>query len=134
MPLESWKHVFRDGILPQLGRAGLLALAEALEDDAPELLQGATTDPAPLPVCWDWDCQGACPLAFACWQEDGLRSVGEVEEAFAQLAAECDRRMNEPAALRYFVNWWDDSPRDLAVPALLDEVRRALADAPPAAA
>jgi hypothetical protein len=131
--VKPWQRVFREGILPQLGRAGLLALREALADDAPQLLQGATTDPAPMPVCWDWDCQGACPLAFAVWQQHGARSVRAVEDDFAELCFACDRLMGEPAATRWFTTWWDETDRALAVPALLEEVERSLAEAPAAA-
>ena len=42
---------------------------------------------------------------------DGLHTVGEVEEHFAQACFEADRRLGEPAACRWFLNWFDDAPR-----------------------
>ena len=33
-----------------------------------------------------------------------------------------------PAACRYFLNWFDDTPRDQMCALLLDEVRRTLAE------
>ena len=43
-------------------------------------------------------------------------------------AAEADTRLGEPAAVRYFLNWFDDTPRDEMRRQLLAEVNRALAE------
>ena len=69
--MESWRKVWRDGIAPQLTDAGLEALAQALETDAPELLQGATTSPPPLACVQDWPVEAACPVGYAGFHANG---------------------------------------------------------------
>ncbi|MBX9582421.1 MAG: hypothetical protein K2X87_19125, partial [Gemmataceae bacterium] len=67
-------------------------------------------------------------LGFCGWQGEGLESVGEVEEFFARACFEADQRLGEPAACRWFLNWFDDTPRDQMRRELLPEVDRALAE------
>jgi hypothetical protein len=98
--IEAWRKVFRDGIAPQLSTTALEALRQALATDDAGLLQGATTAPPPLQTVQDWPVEGAC--------------------------YDADRRLGEPAAVRWFLNWWDDSPRHFARLLLLAEVEREL--------
>ena len=98
----------------------------ALSRDDERLTQGSTTTPPPLQAVLDWPCEGACVIGFAGWQGEGLETVGEVEEYFARLCFEADQRLDEPAAVRYFLNAFDDWPRDEAIRNLLPEVDRAL--------
>jgi len=63
-------------------------------------------------------------LGLAVWLNDGLGTVGEVAEAFAQAALECDRRLGEPAGVRYFLNWFDETPRDQMRLELAAEIER----------
>jgi hypothetical protein len=120
--IESWRKVFRDGIAPQLSTAALEALRQALATDDPRLLQGATTAPPPLQTVQDWPVEGACPLGYCGWKGAGLTTVGEVEEFFADVCHAADQQLGEPAAIRYFTNFWDDSPRHFARLLLLAEV------------
>ena len=76
----------------------------------------------------DWPVEGACVVGYCAWQGDGLETVGEVEEFFARVCFEADQRLGEPAAVRYFLNWFDDTPRDEMRRELLDEVNRTLAE------
>jgi hypothetical protein len=124
--MESWKQVWRDGIAPILPTAGLEALATALETDDPRLVQGATTTPPPLLCVQDWPVEACCALGFCGWQGDGLSTVGQVEEFFAKCCFEIDERQDEHAACRWFLNWFDDTPRDRMRAELLPEVRREL--------
>src|SRR5215203_7259553 len=126
--MESWRKVWRDGLAPVLSTAGLKALRKALAKDDARLTQGSTTTPPPLQCVLDWPCEGACVVGYAGWQGDGLETVGEVEEFFARCCFEADNRLGEPAAVRYFLNWYDDTPRDEMRKQLLAEVERALAD------
>ena len=126
--MESWRKVWRDGLVPVLSTAGLRALRKALSKDDARLTQGSTTTPPPLQCVLDWPCEGACVVGYAGWQGDGLETVGEVEEYFARLCFEADQRLGEPAAVRYFLNWFDDADRTEARRLLLPEVDRALAD------
>jgi hypothetical protein len=111
-----------------LSTAGLEALREALRSDDPRLTQGSTTTPPPLLCVQDWPVEAACALGFCGWQGDGLESVGHVEEFFARVCFEADHRLGEPAACRWFLNWFDDTPRDQMRRTLLAEVEKALAD------
>jgi hypothetical protein len=76
----------------------------------------------------DWPVEAACAIGYCGWQGDGLETVGEVEEFFCRLCFEADQRLGEPAAVRFFINWTDESPRDEVRRELLGEVNLALAD------
>jgi hypothetical protein len=57
---------------------------------------------------------------------DGLETVAEVEEFFARMCFEVDQRVGEPAGCRWFLNWFDETPREEMRAELLAEVERAL--------
>src|SRR5258707_961115 len=126
--MESWRAVWRDGFSPSLSTPGLAALKDALLDDDDRLTQGWTTTPPPLACVQDWPCEGCCALGFCGWQGDGLETVGDVEGYFAKLCFEADKRLGEPAGCRWFLNWFDDTPREAMRAELLAEVERALAE------
>ena len=125
--MESWRKVWREGLAPEVSTAGLDALRRALIHDDPRLLQGATTSPPPLQCVQDWPVEGACGLGYCGWQGEGLQTVAQVEEFFARACFETDRRLGEPAACRWFLNWFDDTPRAEMRRQLLAEVNRTLA-------
>ncbi len=125
--MDSWQLVWRNGFVPVLATAGLQALRDALLADDPRLTQGSTTTPPPLLCVQDWPVEAACALGFCGWQGEDLNSVGEVEEFFARACFEADQRLGEPAACRWFLNWFDDSPREVMRRELLVEVEHALA-------
>ena len=124
--MEAWRSTFRDGVAPQLSTPGLKALAKALKEDDERLLQGATTSPPPLACVQDWPVEAACPIAFAHWQGDGTEFVGPTEEMFAKTCFETDQLLGEPAAVRFFLNWADNTPREEMRSELLAEVTRIL--------
>lgn len=124
--MESWRKVWRDGVEPLLSTEGLNALKRALETDDERLLQGATTTPPPLMALQDWPVEAACALGFCGWQGDDLETVAEVEEFFARMCFEIDQRLGEPAGCRFFLNWFDETPRDEMRRELLSEVNLAL--------
>lgn len=126
--MKSWRQVWRDGFVPVLPTKGLQELATALRTDDPRLMQGSTTTPPPLMCVQDWPVEAACALGYCGWQGDSLESVGEVEEFFARACFEADQRLGEPAACRWFLNWFDDTPRDVMRAELLAEVELALTD------
>ncbi len=126
---EAWKEVFHRGIVPQLPTKGLLALRKALMEDDPRLCQGATTSPPPLQCVQDWDVEAACFIGFCGWQAEDDPSeatVADVEEFFARVCFECDQVLGEPAAVRWFLNWADETPRVEVRRSLLPEVELAL--------
>ena len=126
--MEAWRKVWREGLAPLLSTRGLEALKRGLLRDDVRLTQGATTTPPPMQCVLDWPVEGACVVGYCAWQGDGMETVGEVEETFARVCFEADQRLGEPAAVRYFLNWYDDTPRDEMRKHLLAEVERALAD------
>jgi hypothetical protein len=126
-PPQAWQLAWR-AFLPSLPTAGLDALATALADDEPFLIQNATTFPPPLECASDWAIAAACAVALAVWKGHGLTTVGEVEEAFALACAAADDRLGAPAACRYFLNWFDETDRAAMRRALLAEVERNLAE------
>jgi hypothetical protein len=132
--MEAWRQVWREGVAPQLSTTGLKALQKALHADDERLLQGATTSPPPLHCVRDWAVEGACVIGYCGWQGDGLQTVSEVEEFFAQVCFEVDKALGEPAACRWFLNWFDDNPRPEVRALLLAEVNRTLAERYTAAA
>ncbi len=126
--MEAWRAVWRTGITPFISTAGLLALKKGLQEDDPNLIQGATTTPPPLLVVLKWPVEAADFAGYAFWQGDkqGEATVGECEGEFARVMYECDQVMGEPAACRHVINWFDDTPRDDMRRELLSEVELAL--------
>ena len=126
--MDSWRKVWRDGLASLISTEGLESLRAALGNDDARLLQGATTTPPPLQCVQDWPVEGACGLGYCGWQGDGLETVAEVEEYFARMCFEIDQRLGEPAGCRWFLNWFDETPRDEMRRQLLPEVTRAIAE------
>ncbi len=110
--MEKWRRIWRHGLAPRLSRIGLEALRWALIHDDPRLLQGATCYPPRLDALRDRAVEGTCALGFCGWQGDGLSRVGEVESYFQRLCDNADAALSEAGACRYFLNWFDDAPRE----------------------
>jgi hypothetical protein len=129
-PLEAWRDCWRRGFEPQISDSGLEALRRALLDDDPNLIQGATTVPPPMQCCQDWPVERACPVGYAGWRGDGLRTVLEVEEYFAAVCFVADQRVDEAGGCRHFLNAVDEWPRPEMLRNLLPEVEHELAIRP----
>ncbi len=124
--MELWKEVWRRGFAPGFSTAALEALAKGLREDDPRITQGSTTTPPPLMCVQDWPVEAADAIGFAGWQGDGLATVGEVSGHFAKQCFDADQRLQEVAACRWFLNWFDDAPRGEVFRDLLAEVEREL--------
>lgn len=122
--MEAWRKVWRDAIVPLMSDEALHALYRGLINDDPRLCQGKTTEPPPLLAIQDFDVEQACAISYCGWQGDGLNTVGEVENKFAQLCFECDNLLGEPGGVRWFLNWYDETPRDMMRRELIEEVNR----------
>lgn len=109
--MESWKIVWRNGLAPLLSDKHLKALEKGLDEDDPNLVQGCTTTPPPLQCVVEWPVEAACALGYCGWKGDELITVSEVEEFFARMCFEIDQKIGEPAGCRWFLNWFDDTPR-----------------------
>lgn len=123
--MESWRIVWRVGYAPEMPAAGLAALRDALRRDDERLLQGCTTKPPPLLCVHDWPVEAADAIGFVGWHA-GAQTVGEVEEFFARASYQCDENLKETAGCRWFLNWYDDTPREEMRRELLAEVVREL--------
>lgn len=125
--MERWRLVWRQGFAKAVTTAGLESLREALEKDDPRLIQGGTTSPPPLECVKDFPAEAACALGFCGWMGDPhLGTVGQVEEFFARVCLRAYQELGEPAACQWFLNWYDDTPRDEMRRELLAEVEREL--------
>ena len=124
--MESWRAVWRRGIVPLVCLEQLKALYVALRDDSKKLIQGATTTPPPLMAVADWPVEASDAMTYLYWQGFPEVTVGEAEEAFARWCFEIDEALGEPAACRWFLNWWDESPRPVVRRELLAEVEKAM--------
>lgn len=129
--MESWRLVWRDGFVPVLSTECLTALRDALRDDDPRLIQRATSCPPPLSGVQERPCEAGCALgymgAFAAGGF-GVATVADAEEFFARACFEADQRLGEPAACRWFLDWFDRESRDELRRELLPEVERAIAE------
>ncbi len=124
--MEMWRRVWRDGLVPRLSARALRALRTALVSDDPRLVQGTTCSPPALQALCEQRVETACALGYCGWQGEGLARVGEVEDFFQQLCDGADERLAERAVCRFFLNWYDDTPREVMRRELLTEVERAL--------
>lgn len=124
--MEPWRKCWREGFAPALPTEGLLALQQGILDNDPFLIQGATTNPPPMQCVLDLPAESACAVAYCGWKT-GLTTVGEVEEFFARACFEADKSLQEAAGSRFWLNYWDEQPRDLVIVELLEEVRLELA-------
>lgn len=116
--MSHWQRIWRFGIAPLLSAEGLAALAAALREDDPRLVQGSTTEPIPVPLNAECPVEGGCAIGFSLWQGHGLQRVGQLHLAFRRLCRSADDLLDEPLATAAFIRWFDETPRD--------EVRRLL--------
>ncbi len=128
--MQSWRKTWREGFAPQISTEGLQSLQTALETDDPRLLQGMTTTPPPLHCVSDWPVEAACGVTYPGVMEMGGFAgspvpcrVAEAEEWFARLCRTADEILGEPAACRWFLNWFDETPREEMRRLLLAEVQ-----------
>jgi hypothetical protein len=132
--MDMWRRVWREGLAPHLSTAALEALRRALISDDPRLVQGTTCSPPALQALSQRPVETACALGYCGWQGEGLTRVGEVEDYFQRICDGADERMAERAVCRFFLNWYDDTPRDAMRPLLLAEVEETLRRRPTLAA
>lgn len=125
--MESWRKVWRNGFAPLIVIEWLTALRDGLRDDDKRIVQGQTAIPPVAHSVRDWPLEAADALTFCGWQGSGHGTVGEGEEYFALLCYRADQVLGEPAGCRWFLNWYDDTPRDQMRCDLLAEVELELA-------
>ncbi len=127
--MEFWRFVWRGGFQPLIQTKSLEGLLAALEGDIPTLIQGETTIPPLLMCVQDYPCEAACGIGYCGVIENGgigVATLGQVEEYFGRLCFEADQRLNNSAAYRWFLNWFDDTPREKMRRELIQEIKRGL--------
>jgi len=126
--MEAWRYVFRNGAVPSMSIHSLRALRNGLQNDDYRLVQGHTAVPTPLKSVADWPCEGACATSYGYWQgsQGGQSTVADVESYFAGICYEIEKTLGESAAVRHFLNWFDDTPREQMIRELLPEVEIAI--------
>jgi hypothetical protein len=117
--MEKWRSVWRIGLAPQISRTALHALASALRQDDRRLMQGAF-------CAGRGDIVGACAIGYCGWQGEGCSSAPEVESYYHRVCEAADAAFDEPAACRFFLQWFDAVPRPTMRRELLAEVTLAL--------
>lgn len=122
----NWINVWRNGLAPQLSTGALAALRQAMARDDSRLIQHATCSPPPSDVFAGDAVEGACALGFCGWQGEGLDTVGAIEDFYIRTCQAADEALGEPAACRYFLNWFDETPRSEMRWHLLHEIDRVL--------
>lgn len=128
--LHLWRRAWDELAAPALSTRALLALRAGLLADDPRLIKhrivtpprnDRTSDAAPL---------GACALGYCGWQGEGLATCEAVEKFFSGLTFRLTTAAVDAGRdlfLSDFVCWWDVTPREQAVPMLLEAVEAALA-------
>lgn len=119
---EAWREVWRRAVAPSLSTAGLLALRAGLLADDPALIQGATTQPPAFDLTREWPAEAACAIGYCGLKGDGLAALEDVEAYFGEVCLAIDERLGEAAGCRWFLNWFDDTPRAEMIAELLPEV------------
>lgn len=126
--MEPWRQCWRLGFAPHLPTKGLEALAKALREDDPALIQGESVRPN---VPFDGTpkrATGACAVAYCAWSRTTRRGdmILELEQKFADICARVDNSFEYLPSTRRFLNWYDRTPRDEMRAELLPEVEMEL--------
>lgn len=124
--MERWREVWREAIVPLLSTNSLVALRWGIMNNDHRLIRGTTVYPIPVSSNADETPVSACAIGYCGWQGEGLNTVAEVEEFFARMCIEIDTRMNEPAGCRWWLNWFDSTPKEEVWREMLHEIDLAL--------
>lgn len=121
--IEPWQKVWRASC-DYLPLAGLEALREAILADSKELIQKSTVQPCKQ-IFW-FPIAGACPWGYCQWKGRGLKSPGQVENAFCNICDEIADRFLDTYAYASFTHFVDSTPRAEMLAKLLPEVELAI--------
>jgi len=125
--LSNWLLAWRLGFARVLSDEALRAIEDALYRDSAALIQRRTTSPDPVISNADEPCTGACLVSYGGLAGHKLLTVGQVERYFAACCQAAsvllDEHFHDTLCFQYFLNWFDDTPRDEVRAAMLAEVR-----------
>jgi hypothetical protein len=118
----SWQ-----ALLSQLPTCGLTALRDALACDSSELVQGCTVEPLPVGDAFDSPAVAACALGYGAWKAWHLRTAREVDREFGNLVVRAQMAAGGQVVFLDALDFFDSSPRDVAVALVLKVAVAALA-------
>jgi hypothetical protein len=124
--MEKWRRVWREGIAPNISEKGLRSLQLLLRFDSSRVIQGSVSVPPNLAGMHEMMPVAACAIGICGWQGEGCKSVAQVEGYFHRVCDAADSQFDEPATTRYFLNWFDETPREVMRREMLSEVALAL--------
>ena len=120
----TWQEAFLRGVAPQFSARSLTAMLAALERDDRALIQNATVRPSPLSgLSQDVPCNHTCAIGYLAQTEYNLATNSQVLDAFGLALYQADVYLGEVSAVRFFLNWYDDTPRDQMRAALAETIR-----------
>lgn len=122
--MEAWRRAFRHGFAPGLSTAALQSLLVACRNDDKRLMQRMTV---PVTARPDSPCDRGCAVAFCGLTDSPERSTFAIERFFAESCHAADERLHGPrwrgaTHARDFLNWFDDTPRTVALERLAAEI------------
>ena len=127
--MEAWRKTWRDGFAVVLPIQGLVGLLAALEKDDQRLLTGATCWPPPLQSCQNDFTEKACGIAWAAaYGAPDSYPVGELETLFAKACWDASALLGDGSACRYFLSYWDETPREQLRKQMIPELRLAISN------
>jgi hypothetical protein len=127
-PVEAWRKIWREGVVPQLSTEGLQSLLDALRRDDCRIITGSTTIPPAFSAASNLPIEQCDPVIFAMLDGHSPYSctVGLMDEAFARLAIRCSELCGFPRAIGTFLCWVDEQDRETWRMELMREVNLAL--------
>lgn len=128
--LYLWRRAWEECIAPLLSTRALVALRDGLRANDARLITNRIVSPTRNDRTTPMAPLGACPIGYCGWQGEGLTTCEEVENFFGDLtfrAAALATERNSDVFVSDFVIWWDVTPREFSVPALLWVVEVTLA-------
>lgn len=123
---KAWQEVFRVAASSCLTRDELLFIRDAIGRDDKRLIQGSTAKPPAIPCVYDWPAECGCLFGLLAFRDGKQPTVAQVENEFARIVNAIDARFPMRAAY-YFLNWFDETPRDTMRAELLAEIDAGLA-------
>jgi hypothetical protein len=121
-PLGLWQRSWREHVAPNLSIAGLAALKTALETNDKRLLQKVTVLPD-----GNGRVSGACVIGYCGWQETNncyCRTPYAVDRYYTEVCRKIHASSGWEAI--HFITWYDKTPRQEMIAALLPEVELVL--------
>lgn len=127
-PIEPWRRILRQGLLPSLLAIELRELRIGLVNDSPRIQQCAITI-LTIPgrdLCRPESIQYACPLGFAIWRGGTRPKEGGVEDRYQTILRRCKHKLKHDWDHVPYLNWELTCSRDELRRELIAEIDREL--------